>query len=438
MHFGFPRIALSFLLIAAHGISTRPQDTEPWITGRVVRADDGLPIEGAKVEFRYSWAFSSNGEFPTAISDTHGDYRSSESLKAGPYEIVASAEGFVPKRFSRDGTLEGSSQELDASTRIQGINFQLQREAVIRGTLIDLEGKAVGAGIWVALFRKVKDEDSAVRLRTVSTMMTDAAGQFMFKNLEPETYFVCVDGRNGRNGIDDSPHPAEWLSEVWYGNANSAEEATPLALNEGDVRDNLRITVRREKRYRVIVWPSGPDGQAKDYSFHIAGRRTGYARQQDGSYVIEGVPPGYYQLSVMASGEGDFIGAGDVSFEVTDADVTLHLELGGPGEIEGVVKAHNVADKVLPEVMLTIDSKLTRASQGSGVDGAGHIKFERVLPGPYVFRPLKMPDDVVLRSVRCGGAEITPAAPLRVGDKQKVTDCEFVLEHGSRNRVIED
>jgi Carboxypeptidase regulatory-like domain len=443
VNFPLARLALLFLLVASTGIFANAQGSEPLVTGQVVRADNGLPIADATVELRMSHVPDSSGQFPTAISDHNGEYRFRDSVREGSYDIVASAEGFVSKTYKRDGPddhdgpFEGTDQLIDASTRLRGINFQLQREAIIRGVLTDADGKSAPAGVLVALIRKKKEEELSVWLRLAATTKTDAHGQFEFTKLAAETYLVCV---NGPNGLSASPHVGDRFSEVWYGNVKSANAATPVALKEGEERDGLRITVRREQRYQVIVWPSGPEGQVKRarYSLRIAGRRAAYRRNEDGSYVLEGVPPGHYQLASIAWGQADYVGAGDVSFEVTDADVTLHLELGGLGEIEGVLKAGKVRDEVLSEIMLEIESSVTGAAQGSHVDANGYIKFGRVLPGPYEFRALKMPAGVVLRSVRCGGAEVTPAAPLRVGDKQNVTDCEFVLEDSSRSRVTGD
>jgi hypothetical protein len=55
--------------------------------------------------------------------------------------------------------------------------------------------------------------------------------------------------------------------------------------------------------------------------------------------------------------------------------------------------------------------------------------FSRVLPGAYVFKLLKNPAGVVLRSVTCGGEVVTPNTPLKMRDREKVKDCEAVLGH---------
>jgi hypothetical protein len=184
----------------------------------------------------------------------------------------------------------------------------------------------------------------------------------------------------------------------------------------------------REQRYRVIVWPAGPEGTPKPdrYDMNIEGRSISYTHEADGGYVIPEIPPGHYRLVSVAWSGAEYLGEGDTRFDVTDADVTLHLTLGGLGEIQGVVKSDDAQARVPTGVMIGIKSQ-EGAAQGSDVDAGGHFKFGRVLPGGYEFKLLKKPAGVVLRKVRCGGAEVTPDTPLRVGDRQKITGCELVV-----------
>jgi len=291
--------------------------------------------------------------------------------------------------------------------------------------VIDAKGRPVGPGISIAAVRKEKREDGSNRLRPQTWAKTDESGRFLLAKLPSGTYFVCV---NGPNGFDAFPDAGKWYRETWYGNVGSAEGATPVALKEGEERNDVRITVERERRYRVIVWPSGPEGEPKPtrYDVNIEGRSFAYTQEADGSYVIPGIPPGHYRLVSIAWSEARYLGEGDTTFDVTDADMTLHLRVGGLGEIQGIVKSDETAGNVPTGVMIGIESQ-EGAAQGSDVDAAGHFMFGRVLPGGYKFKLLKKPVGIVLRRVRCGGAEVTADSRLRVGDMQKVTDCEALV-----------
>jgi Carboxypeptidase regulatory-like domain len=424
MYFNLPRVCVLFLLVAVC-IVGNAQTRDPQVAGRVIRSDNGMPIEGAEVQLEQAWALSSNGQYPTAITNKNGEYRFPEGVTPAAYRIRASAEGFVWQTYSRDGTAEGQLQQIGETTHLHGIDFRLTREAVIRGILMDT-GESVGVGISVAAVRKEEGEQGKVRLRLVNTVKTDASGGFVFTKLESGTYFVCVNGPNGLNAFPDA---GRWYRETWYGNGGSAKDAKALTLKEGEEQNNIRIKVEREQRYSVVVWASGPEDQPNPdrYSVHIEGRSHTSRGEPDGSYVIPGIPPGRYRLVSVAWLGAEYQGEGDIEFDVTNADVTLHLRVGGLGEIQGVVKSGDMQAKVPPGLMIGIESH-EGAAQGSDVDAAGYFAFGRVLPGSHEFKLLKNPAGVVLRSITCRGARVTPDTPLRIGDRQKVKDCEAVLD----------
>jgi len=344
-------------------------------------------------------------------------------MKADAYRIRASAEGFVWQTYSRDGTAEGQLQQLGETTHLRGIDFRLKREAVIRGILM-ATGESVGPGVSVTVIRKEEKEPKKVRRQAVNTVKTDESGRFAFTKLESGTYFVCVNGPNGFNAFPDAKG---WYRETWYGNDGSAKDAKALTLKEGEDRNDVRIQVEREQRYNVVVWPSGPEDQPKPdrYDVRIEGRSHTSSQEPDGSYVIPGIPPGHYRLLSVAWLGSEYQGAGDTMFDVSNADVTVHLRVGGLGEIQGIVKSDGAKASIPPGVMVGIKSE--GAAQGSNVDATGHFAFGRVLPGNYEFKLLKNPAGIVLRSVTCHGAVVTSETRLRIGDREKVKDCEAVL-----------
>ena len=422
MHFCLARVCALLLLVPTY-VGANAQMSEPQVNGHVVRSDNGMPIEGATVQLELAHAFSSNGVFHTAITDKNGEYHFSE-MRSEAYLVRASADGFVWQTYTVDGTIQGQVMQIDATAHLRGIDFRLQREAVIRGMLTGARGDSVGAGVFLAAVRQPEAEPATARMRVVDTVKTDASGRFLFTKLEPGTYFVCVNGPNGMNAFPDA---GGWYRETWYEHGSSAKNATALILKEGEERDGIRIEVEREQRYNVMVWPSGPEGQPNPdhYSVRIIGRSHRSSHQPDGSYLIPGIPAGRYRLESVAWSGSEYQGAGDTTFEITNSDVTVHLKVGGLGAIEGVVGASDGSANIPAGVMIGIKSG--GAAQGKDVDAAGHFVFGRVLPGHYQFELLKNPAGVVLRSVNCHGAKVAPDSPLPMGDREKVTDCEVVL-----------
>jgi len=328
------------LLLAIASVSNVHAQVPPdaQIAGRIVRADKGTPIEGATVSLS-PWGGLAG--IPWNVKSDHNGEYYFEGLKSGGYSVQASAEGFVWTGYQRDSSLAGGVLKVDLSTRLRGVDLRLRREAVIRGRLIDTEGKPVGSGVFVAAVGRESREDGSKRLSPVSEDYTDANGNFALNKLLPGSYFVCVDGPTG---YGPHPDPGGWYKESWYGDKPSAKGALQITLKEGGKQDGIEIRVIREKRYRVIVWPKGPQGNiaTDNYDFDLSPRESWEVDHKDGSYVIPNIPPGHYTLVIHAMSGGPYIAQAEKQFDVVDRDVTLRVDVkeavkGSKSEMTGGV-----------------------------------------------------------------------------------------------------
>jgi hypothetical protein len=77
----FLRAVLMLSLLSSCCMAQTPQ-AEPQTAGRVLRADDGLPTEGAAITLELSGSVQHNGSLQTAITDSQGQYRFSDSIRA--------------------------------------------------------------------------------------------------------------------------------------------------------------------------------------------------------------------------------------------------------------------------------------------------------------------------------------------------------------------
>src|SRR5260370_281421 len=115
------------------------EEFEARLGGRVTQAVRGAPIEGATVSLVPPMIMGQLN-FQTAKTQSNGDYRF-DQVRNGAYSITVSADGFVSQDYNRDATPAGAFLRFDSSTSIQGIDFQLAHEAVIRGLVVDKDGK---------------------------------------------------------------------------------------------------------------------------------------------------------------------------------------------------------------------------------------------------------------------------------------------------------
>jgi len=122
--------SLALLTLALHAQWQPPPQPQPvQISGRVVRADNGTPIQGATIALRpgrYHGTFHSK----TTKTDSNGEYQF-RGVQDDTYEIVASAEGFVTLAYRRDSSANNIFQRVTATTALRGINFDLVPEKTV-------------------------------------------------------------------------------------------------------------------------------------------------------------------------------------------------------------------------------------------------------------------------------------------------------------------
>jgi hypothetical protein len=398
------------------------QEPQPKLSGRVTEADSSSPIEGATVTLLPPFIVGQLN-LQTARTDSNGNYRF-EKVANGTYSLTASADGFVRQDYKRDASPEGEFLRVDSSTSIQGIDLQLAHEAVIRGTVIDGAGKPVG-DLSVTAVRQKRAANEPGYLPILYASRTDSSGQFVLKGLPAATYLICA---NGPRGYGASSNAGASYRETWYGGTASSEGAISITLKERNERSGVRIAVERETRYRIVIWPSGPEGEPPPdrYDVTIQHRNHTSMKQADGSYVIPDIPQGHYTLVSTAWSRAQYLGQGEESFDISDSDVTLHIHLGGLGEVGGTVQWTGTPAASSEKALFVIESE-EGAAQGVRVDAQGHFDVSGVLPGRYLFKPFQVAPVAVPRSVQCGGREISDDFPLRIGDRQKVLDCRVTL-----------
>jgi hypothetical protein len=263
---------------------------------------------------------------PSTTTDKSGNYSFQVVNIGTSVAISATADGYTWVDYNRDGTPAGLRQNMDAATHLSRIDFRLTPEAIIRGSVITADGHPVAAGIPVAAYKKPQtlEERPTYAIRTD----TEADGSFALRKLSPGTYTVVVNGPNEPLGY--APRGVAYRQK-WYGNQPTAENATYFAIKEGGERDGVEITVEPETLYTVTVWPVGPDGRQAAGDFYwvaIEGRNTVSSGNRDGSTSFSNIPPGHYTLKTdvrMGGMGGKLLGTQETSFDVTTADITLHV-----------------------------------------------------------------------------------------------------------------
>src|SRR5580658_201295 len=94
-----PRQVFILPFMVGLALTVQAQQPESQIAGRVVRADNGAPIEGANVFLAPSGDI--NEKWPTVRTDSNGEY-SFHDVADGNYIIAAVADGFLAGDYGLD------------------------------------------------------------------------------------------------------------------------------------------------------------------------------------------------------------------------------------------------------------------------------------------------------------------------------------------------
>lgn len=160
------------------------------LAGRVVDADTGEPVEGARVSLATAVPGPTAAGGPSAyivITDSLGRFFFA-NLPAGPYGSLPSREGYVP-------LASGSTFRLSEGMRITDARLRLRRLAVITGTLRDDGGDPV-VGTEVIAYRKTIQQGGIPQLTRIGSARSDDRGAYRLRNLAAGEYFICACGRD--------------------------------------------------------------------------------------------------------------------------------------------------------------------------------------------------------------------------------------------------
>jgi hypothetical protein len=305
------------LLLTVLGV--QDQDAEPQLSGRVTEVGSGAPIAGATVEL-VPPIILGIPNFQSAKTDDDGNYRFM-TVRRGGFFIHVTGDGFVDGEYKTEADRFSTFLRFDSSDHFKGIDISMQPASEIRGLLTEKHGRPI-AGVMVSAVpqsRAIKND-----FRVTSSAKTDSKGNFEINKLPPGVYLVCA---SGPNGYGDPPYATRWFREKWFGNADTSAAAAPIPLREREVRSDVRITTSDEKRYRIIVLPSGKDWSTDParFSFLVKNRNYASTREPDGSLVIFDIPRGRYALVSNAWSKPQQLGEGERSIDVVDSDATIRF-----------------------------------------------------------------------------------------------------------------
>lgn len=418
----------AMLLVCAPVAAAQLQQGPCEIAGTVVRAADSAPLRGATVML----AATGRRADPVVVrTDASGRFAFG-NVAPGSYRLVVERTGFTRQEYGQRAIgRRGVALTLAPGQRLTDLLFRMIPAGVVTGQVFDEAGEPV-VGATVSVLRRIyREGEPAFEQREADR--SDDRGHYRIFNLPPGKYIVgAVVGAGGRRRARAEPGDESYVPTYYPGVVNP-DDALPLEVEPGQEVSSIDFTLLPQRTVSVrgrVVSADPIKGNTQVMLLPASGRafsrgRTRQGRvQPDGSFEIEGVPPGAYTLAAMQHDENATAYARE-SLEVGSSDVEgITLALTPNGSLSGRVVAEG---GVLPDarIIVTLRSPDRLARGGSAraqPDGTFHLR--NVAAGGYQLVVSGAPADYYLKSVRRGNEEFLDRELPVLRD---VTGLELVL-----------
>lgn len=273
------------------------------IRGRVVALETGLALRRAMVHL-----FGA-GQPRRAITDGEGAF-SFEQLPAGRYQLRASKVRYVdtPHGARRPGR-PGRPLTLADGQTVESV-LALPPAGVIAGRVVDDVGEPVaGARVMPMRFRTLNGERQLAMAG--APRVTDDAGAFRLYGLAPGKYYLSAAAeefqRFGGDVVDPDP---TGFAPTYYPGTPVAAEAQPIeVVAGGDVFADVQLVLARLTTVTgMVVSQAGAPATGGFVMVRTDSGRgggisggSGNMIKPDGTFRLQGLPPGEYSLVAQPS-----------------------------------------------------------------------------------------------------------------------------------------
>lgn len=354
------------------------------------------------------------------LTDDEGKFRF-DSVPPGDYRVVSSRTGFIAARRSGAATIS-----VGPGARVSNVTHGLLPQAVLAGRVVDEEGEPVqGAQIQVMNRRTQRGVRNWVGMRGNAT---NDLGEFRIAGVQPGKVILQVTPPGMRRGAPpvsgqaQAQGPARGYVTMFYPGVLDPSQALTLDVKPGMEQSNLDIRLRRTEVYRIT-------GRVLDVSGDVLQRfmvnatrldqaggagPAGFAggARRDGSFVIENLPPGDYNVTVRKLGSGPQntavgsarVGVGSSDIEGLVVQVSEGFTVTGKVEVVGQAAAP-VQVQSLRVNLLPAEAGMMLMGMRPGQPGEdGSFTLQGVAPGKYRI-PAATAQGVYLAQVLVGGQD---------------------------------
>jgi hypothetical protein len=439
------------------GDAIRPSAGTALLRGRVVQAETGAPIRGARVTLSQAPVQSRS-----VLTDDEGRYEF-DAVARGSYTLSASKAGFVTLEYGQRRGRE-PAQRINIADRavVDAVDFSLPRGGAIEGQVLDEYGEpAVGVGVQVMRERYV-DGERQMGPAGGSSSLTDDLGRFRVHGIPAGDYYLGALVRMVPSpGSGDAVSIGPGTALTYHPASVSPREAQRLTVGAGHTLTGIAIQLRPAR-------PAAISGVVRDAAGRPAqvpvtlwqpggGTSRGSMSGPDGSFSFSNLAPGEYVVTAsirrQAQGQGPESGFSTLTLAGGDASVVVVTAVGRtargrvvfdgavpePGSIDGRVQIRLTPFQAGPQAGPMADSP-------APVRPDAEWRFEVPDLFDRTAIDVLLPDGWYVKSLRRNGEEMARAVidasagdveGLEIELSQRATEIRGIVADGRSTKGAE-
>jgi Carboxypeptidase regulatory-like domain len=404
------------------------------IRGRVFDLAAGKPLRRAQIRLN-SADYRQN--FVTA-SDEQGRYEFKE-LPAGRYSLSVSKGGYVTLSYGQTRPFEsGRPVELHDTQILEKVDFSLPRGAVVTGRLVDEFGDPA-PNVQVTVMRYTFVQGQKRLTPTGGADTTNDLGEFRLFGLPPGQFYICGTSRPNV-GLGPADDDRAGYAPTYYPGVTNPSEAQRLTIGLGQARPDVNFALVPTRTARVsgtAVDSRGrpiTNGPVTIYqlSSMIFNTQSVIVRP-DGTFVINGLTPGDYQLRAQSMTAND--GSRDIAMaQITvngDDIADVRLVADAPVAVSGrVVLDPAAAGSLAPSAFRVSTWSMPTSTMTMSFGGVPAAQVQedwtfttKAVPGRNRMA-ITTPPGWSMKAVRLNGADVTDSG-IDVKRNQEVRNIEI-------------
>jgi hypothetical protein len=377
---------LALVLLLSFRLGQQLQPSQPahhTIAGTVVNAITGEPIARALVQV---WGSGSLA----GLTDADGRFQIS-NVPEGTLSCNVTKPGFFSPAM-----IPGRQQEMCKVGPDSGeVRLTLFPAAKITGRFTDENGDSIPDMPIQVMAQSIMNGRKNWGMRASAT--SDEDGAYRTDDLTPGRYILFVPGHVSSGAPQDD---SEVFGPAYYPDASDLVSAQAIEVQPGEeYRADFHLRPRRGYRISGTLQNYAENMGASVGLRDSSGQSTWWPVMFDpkrGTFVIRGVPPGAWTISVMANDQGhQYEATQEVAVEqadLTNVKVTLHLGVTIPLTI---TRSGDTGTQYVNATLISMDGVQERQYGSMLRDQKSSPFFENVMPGKYRLQVQSFPNQCV-------------------------------------------